>query len=60
VFHNQWLYQQFHAFHHKCRPITTFCGNSAGIVELHVVEFAHALMPPLFMPIHVKMWVRLS
>lgn len=60
TFHSKWLYMQFHAFHHKCRPITTFCGNSAGIIELFVVEFCHALMPPLFMPIHAKTWVFLA
>jgi sterol desaturase/sphingolipid hydroxylase (fatty acid hydroxylase superfamily) len=60
LFHSEWLYSNFHSFHHKCRPITTFCGNSAGLLELVVVEFCHALMPPLFLPIRAKSWIFLA
>ncbi len=60
IFHSKTLYMYFHAYHHKCRPITTFCGNSAGFVEVHTVEFCHALMPALFLPIHAKSWVLLA
>jgi Delta7-sterol 5-desaturase len=58
--HQPWLYNHSHYYHHSCRPTTSFAGNAADVFEIVLTGYLAAIVPVLVVPMHARIFLILT
>jgi len=58
--HTPWLYKNSHYSHHGYRPVTTFAGNAADLVEIFAVGMSSTIGPAFMIPLNARVFLVLN
>eukprot|EP01130_Rhizamoeba_saxonica_P002216 TRINITY_DN12066_c0_g1_i1.p1 TRINITY_DN12066_c0_g1~~TRINITY_DN12066_c0_g1_i1.p1 ORF type:complete len:277 (-),score=16.79 TRINITY_DN12066_c0_g1_i1:17-847(-) len=52
--HNDWLYNHSHYYHHTCRPTNSWAGNAADVFEVFLTGFSSAVLAGFLFPMEAR------